>query len=145
MKNLLYTLIITLFIPYHSFSQETNDPVDVNANWSGRGCRGTNGLCNIDITNNNMTNARIHYDSYDLILVIDRSKLTQEDESNLVSVRLNKDSNESELIFIMDDDFELEAETKTILNIPENLSTITKGEYPLEVTSDSIIITLKIE
>jgi len=104
MKKILCLFIIIINIPSLSFSQEQDaEKANVNVNWSGRGCRGTNGLCNIESTNKTSANATLQYNEEEtLTLVIDRTKLTPEEESNLVSVKLNKNSKENDLIFIMD-------------------------------------------
>lgn len=147
MKKIIVILIISITTFAFSQEQETANKIDVNANWSGRGCRGTNGLCNIEISSKTASNATLQYDPDETLrLIIYRTKLSSEEESKIVRVKLEEDSKESTLIFIMDDDFELTSQTKTTLKIPQNISSvITKGEYPVEITSDYIIISFKIK
>jgi len=143
MKNIIYTLIV-ICIPFYCFSQNQS-ALDVNANWTGRGCRGTNGLCNIDVSTGSSSNALLqNHDNETITLSINRELLTIEEESNLVSVRLTKNSAESEFIFIMEDDFELDSQTKTSLNLPQGEHSIEQGEYPVEITNEYIIIWFKI-
>jgi hypothetical protein len=146
MKIIIYTLMILCF-PFYGFSQNQGGAnlVDVNANWTGRACRGTNGLCNIEVSTSSASNGLLeNHDNETLSLSINRQMITPEDESNLVSVRLAPNSEESEFIFIMEDDYELESQTIISLNLPAGSHTIDQGEYPVEITNDFIIIWFKI-
>ena len=58
---------------------------------------------------------------------------------------LHEETNLEELTFLMEEELELPEEERLALKLPEYLTTIAVGEYPIKVTEKEFIITLKLE
>ncbi len=140
MKKIIYAIL--LCIPLVSFCQEnkTSNETDVNITWDGRHCRGTNGLCNISNTEDNkvLSNATIidHKDGT-ITFNIDRNKLSNEEQLKIVGRELTPLLESNDFIYALDYDFEFAMWDKT--------NVISKGNYPLIITKDTITITLNLK
>lgn len=150
MKNIIY--IAMLCITTIAFSQEKKEAekATINAELSfgrlGLDCSGR-GVCSFNTnTNKAQLNTQITYNKGNTItLIIDRTKITKTEEYKIVGQYLATTSKVNELTFIMEDDLDLDDETKTSLKTANHLTKIAKGNYPVFITKDTFTITLKLE
>lgn len=91
-------------------------------------------------------NTTITYNKNNTItLIIDRTKVTKEEELKIVGKQLKRSSKLKDLMFVMAEELVLDNNTKHRLNTPKSLTKIAKGNYPIEITKTAFIITLKLE
>jgi hypothetical protein len=79
-----------------------------------------------------------------LSIYIDRNKTTTEDEIKITGLLINKDTDLEKMTFVMQEDFIINKSILQSIKLPENLSIIPTGEYPIIVTEKEFIITLKL-
>jgi len=150
MKKTIY--IAMLCIPLIAFSQQKN-VIEKNTVSSelifGKytDCLRPGGICTFNTsTTKAQANTQVTYNKDNSItLIIDRSKITKEEEFKIVGKYLTTTSKVKELTFIMIEDLTLEAETKSGLKTAKYLTKIAKGNYPVVITKDTFTITLRLE
>lgn len=147
MKNIIRIALLCITTSAFSQQEKQQNIMTANTSWNGKRCNGSHGLCYINSTNNKAeTNTKIIYNQDNTVtFIIDRSKITKEDEAKIISVNLNASFKPSQSIFIMEDDFELEMDDKSRLQIPLQLTKIPKGNYVLTITKDTFTIIFKLE
>lgn len=140
MKNILYILI--LFISSVTYSQVG---ITTDTNFSGRHCRGTNGLCSTD-ENKSMSNSNtvIGYDDDTVTFTIDRNRIGTTEEIQIIGRPIETSDIDTTLTFIMEDDFTLNTAVVTYLQIPSQMVVITEGNYPVYVSEEHLLITFKL-
>ena len=151
MKNIIYIALLCLTSIAFSQNQKSAIEASINAKITfgrnGADCSGR-GTCSFNTnTNKASANAQIisNRDSNIITLIIDRTKITNQEEIKIIGQPLSSDSIKKEFAFIMEDDFTLEAETKLQLKAPIQLTKIAKGTYPISITKETFTITFKLE
>ncbi|QRM89080.1 hypothetical protein FG167_07475 [Lacinutrix sp. WUR7] len=146
MKKIIHIAMLCLTTIAFSQEKTVRQTIFVNTSWEGKRCNGSNGLCYISSTNKAQANTQITYNKENTItLIIDRTKITKEEEYKIVGQHLTATSKVNELTFIMEEDLTLEAETKTGLKTANHLTKIAKGNYPVVITKETFTITLRLE
>jgi hypothetical protein len=146
MKKIIHIAMLCLTTIAFSQEKTVTQTIFVNTSWEGKRCNGSNGLCYINSTNKSRANTQVTYNKDNTItLIIDRSKITKEEEFKIVGQYLTTTSKVNELTFIMEEDLTLEAETKSGLKTAKYLTKIAKGNYPVVITKDTFTITLRLE
>ncbi|WP_452230956.1 hypothetical protein [Lacinutrix sp. MEBiC02404] len=147
-----HTLIAMLCLPLMLFSQQKNTTEKTSINGEltfGKNpdCIRRGGICTFNTSQSKAQgNTQIIYNKENSItLIIDRTKITKEEEYKIVGQYLTTTSKVNALTFIMEEDLTLEAETKTGLKTAKHLTKITKGNYPVYITKDTFTIILKLE
>ncbi|WP_299684570.1 hypothetical protein [uncultured Dokdonia sp.] len=116
-----------------------------NTNFSGRHCRGTNGLCSINNDKNrDSTNTIITYHTNTITFTIDRSLISSIEETQIVGRPILDSDIKTILFFTMGDDFTFSNTLVSHLKIPSQTIVIKKGYYPVYVTKENLIITFKL-
>lgn len=137
------------FLSFYGYTQTANDSlVSVKTSFKGRHCRGTHGLCNFDNNKSEAeSNSTIVYDSTnnDIILYIDRSKVSQEDQNHIVRGETNTNATNTQLYYLMEDDFIIPNTISSQLQLYEEDIILHKGLHPLSISEDFITITFKLE
>jgi hypothetical protein len=112
----------------------------------GADCSGR-GTCsfNTQATKAQANTKLIYNKNESLTLIIDRTKITLEDEIKIVGKQLTKNSKVNDFLFVMEDDFILDTTQQSNLKLPNDLSYIPKGNYPIQITNDTYIITIKLK
>ncbi|WP_415181348.1 hypothetical protein [Nonlabens sp.] len=79
-----------------------------------------------------------------LTIYIHRDQISLEDEIKIGGQEINKETNLEEFTFLMEEEIEIPEETRMPLKVPEGLTKIATGAYPVTVTEKEFIITLKL-
>ncbi|MFT5890807.1 MAG: hypothetical protein ACI9Y7_000905 [Dokdonia sp.] len=143
-------LIILCYVSSYGFTQSnTNDTiVTAKTSFKGRHCRGTHGLCNMD---NNAraidSNTSITYDDINntIVLQINRPMLSQEEEFLILRENLQNSNPNTQIYYLMEDDFIIPDMITQQLQIGSEGVTINRGTYPLIISDDTITISFKLE
>lgn len=139
-------------IPLVLFSQQKTTKANTTSNGEltfGKytDCLRPGGICTFNTSQNKaQANTQISYNKDNTItLIIDRTKITKEEEYKIVGQHLTATSKVNALTFVMEDDLMLETETRTNLKIANHLFKIAKGNYPVYITKETFTINLKLE
>ena len=141
-----------LMLPFVVISQNPkttqNTPINAKSSFGrlGSDCSGR-GVCSFNIDSNKaQVNSQLIYnEDYTLTLIIDRNKITKEEEVKIVGEILTETSKVNEITFLMEDELVLKDETKTTLKITNQLTKIAKGNYSALITKNTITLTLILE
>lgn len=150
MKKRLYIALLCITSIAFSQNKKASTIATVNTQITfGRqslDCRGR-GTCNFEKAENiENANATATYNKDNTVtLIIDRTKITKENEVKIVGKPLDDVFKVNELVFVMDEDFVLEKEIKSSLKTPEQVTKLAKGNYPIQITKETITITIKLE
>ena len=138
-------IIFFLCCMCYSILSVAQDTTSGNANFGGRHCRGTHGLCSIgeekSIANHNTI---IGYHNHTITFTIDRNLIGIIEEFQIVGRPILTSDIDMTLFFTMDDDFTLSTTLITSLKIPSQTIVISKGVYPVYVTKEHLLITFKL-
>ncbi|MEP0265137.1 hypothetical protein [Dokdonia sp.] len=143
------TLLFCIWYTISSISQDgvIKNETSGNTNFSGRHCRGTNGLCSISEEKNmDSNNTVIAYNDNKaaITFTIDRNRISTAEEIQILGRPIQASDIDMTLSFIMDDDFTLNTTLVTYLQIPSQTVIITKGSYPVYVSKEHLLITFKL-
>jgi len=143
MKNILY--IVLFILPLTVFSQVGE--IRANTEFSGRHCRGTHGLCNIDPEAKvSETNTSLVYNQDNTItLTINRDKITIAQEIEILGQTIASITSYEGLYFEMEDDFIIESNLQSELSIQGSPPTIASGNYLIVVTENELIINFNLQ
>ncbi|MDO6596362.1 hypothetical protein Q4512_05510 [Oceanihabitans sp. 2_MG-2023] len=150
MKKIIHIALLCLttiaFSQVKNISEKTTINTELSFGRLGLDCSGR-GACGFNTsTTKAQANTQVTYNKENTItLIIDRSKITKEEEYKIVGQYLTTTSKVNELTFIMEEDLTLEAETKIGLKTAKPLTKIAKGNYPIIITKDTFTIRLKLE
>lgn len=141
MKKILFFLCCICYSVF-GIGQNTTSG---NTNFSGRHCRGTNGLCSINNDKNgDSTNTIITYHTNTITFTVDRSLISSIEETQIVGRPILNSDIKTILFFTMDNDFTFSNTLVSHLKIPSQTIVIKKGYYPVYVTKENLIITFKL-
>lgn len=150
MKNIIYTVLLCITSIAFSQEQKTTKTITTNAIVTfgryGLDCAGR-GVCSFTKTENKReANTTINYNKdHTITLIIDRTKITTTDAIKILGQPVTEQFKASDLTFAMEDHFNLEPELKTSLKTSKQITKIAKGNYPIQITKNHFIITLKLE
>ncbi|MCP4052318.1 MAG: hypothetical protein GY739_04475 [Mesoflavibacter sp.] len=143
MKKIIY--IAMLCLPFIALSQANKLSTEANLTFGRHSldCSGR-GTCSFTSPDNKQANTEIIYNKDNtLSLIIDRTRITMEDELKITGQNLQETYRSEDLTFVMEEDFEIPIEIKTKLNMSSNL--IVKGTYPIQVNETHFIITITLK
>jgi len=109
-------------------------------------CFRPGGICTFKVnqsTENSNTKVVFKKDQT-LTIVIKRDQITLEDEIKIVGQEITKDTAIEALRFLMEEELELDKETRMVLKLPEEVTKIGIGAYLITVTEKNFMITLKL-
>ena len=150
MKKLIHIALLCITSIAFSQDKKTSNSTAINAQITfGRqslDCRGR-GTCSFEkVESIKEANAIVTYNKDNTItLIIDRTKITKEDEAKIVGKPIAEVLNVNKLVFTIQDDLTLETEIKSNLKTEQNITKIAKGNYPIQVTKETFTITIKLE
>lgn len=138
-------LIAAGVLPLLSYAQTEAKQLEVDIR--GRSCLGGLGLCTAAPETNKTTMKKfnvIKYDKNTMLLQIEPSKLTVEEQLLFFGKEYAKISPNETLEFIQDEDFIFDENTLLYLGFDTKYSLLKKGHYPLEITKDKVTVTLSL-
>lgn len=146
MKKIIHIALLCLTTIAFSQQKKTLINAELSLGRLGADCSGR-GACGFNTsTTKAQANTQVTYNKDNSItLIIDRSKITKEEEFKIVGQYLTSTSKVNELTFVMEEDLTLEAETKIGLKMGNYLTKIAKGNYPVVITKDTFTIILRLE
>ena len=134
---------IIIFYCLQSTAQNT---LNVSADIRGRSCAGGLGLCGIkSITEDNssiVSAKRVASDA--VLLIIEKQKLSIENQISLVGKEFSKINGNEKLNFIQEVDIVFEQETLIKLGINPKYSVLKSGLYDIEISEKDVLITIKL-
>jgi hypothetical protein len=147
MKNII--TIVLLCLATSAFSQEEISDHRIDANLSfGKytDCFRPGGICTFKTNESTeKSNTKVVFNKdQTLTIVIKRDQITLEDEIKIVGQEITKDTAIEALRFLMEEELELDKETRMVLKIPEEVTKIGIGAYLIRVTEKNFMITLKL-
>ncbi len=150
MKKLIPIALLCLTTIAFSQQKNTTEKTTINGELifgKNPDCIRRGGICTFNTSQNKaQANTQVTYNKDNSItLIIDRSKITKEEEFKIVGQYLTSTSKVNELTFVMEEDLTLEAETKIGLKMANYLTKIAKGNYPVVITKDTFTIILRLE
>lgn len=146
MKKLFYIAML-IALPLLAVGQTE---LKINADIRGRNCSGGLGLCSVSGTLENKTPNQEYKttaskeDETTLVLEFNKALLSEDEQKSLLNTTLLKVSDAQTIEFIQEKDLIIDAATLQSLGIDTQFNTIKKGSYPLEITDDTIKVTLKL-
>lgn len=136
-KIMMSIVLLLLSEAFFAQTQSNVSKVDIR----GVGCHGGSGLCSA-MSNFNKENANSIYvvkeSSNTIVLVIDASQLTIEEQNNCFGNEVAKMISNNALLFNQDGDFAFDEKTLVYLGFEPKYTTIKKGSYPCEINKDKI-------
>lgn len=151
MKNLITIALLCLLTSAYSQEEINENAVEVELtlgrfpNGEIEPCSGR-GACSFQAHNSLETSnavARFNKDQT-LTIYIKRDQISEEDELKIAGQEINRNTEIEELTFLMEEELELNVEARDSLRLPEHLTTIATGTYPLIVTEKYFVVTLKL-
>jgi hypothetical protein len=147
MKNII--TIALLCLATSAFSQEeiSDRFIDVNLSFGTyTDCFRPGGICTFKVNQSTKkSNTQVVFnEDQTLTIVIKRDQITLEDEIKIVGQEITKDTVIEKLRFLMEEELELDKETRMALKLPEEVTKIGIGAYLITVTENNFIITLKL-
>lgn len=116
--------------------------------FSGKLCDIGRGLCVIAPPDpGNKSTSMKNYNTYKqsenkMIIELDLNTMTKDDQTKFFGKEYAQLKSNEELTFVQEDDFQFSTETLRYLGFDSSLKNLKKGEYPLAIIKDKILITL---
>ncbi|WP_442787427.1 hypothetical protein [Flavobacterium suncheonense] len=137
-------LVAATVLPLLSYAQTEARQLELDIR--GRSCLGGLGLCTASPPETNKTTMKnfnvIKYDKNTMLLQIEPSKLSVEEQLLFFGKEYAKIGPGETLEFIQDEDFIFEENTLLYLGFDIRYPLLKKGHYPLEITKDKVTVTL---
>ncbi|WAC03719.1 hypothetical protein N7U66_09985 [Lacinutrix neustonica] len=151
MKKIIHTvtlLCITTMVYSQEQKEANNTAIDGVSTFGrlGSDCSGR-GICSFTTsTNKSQPNTRLIYNEDNTVtFFIDRTKITTEDVYKIIGGKITEHSKGDAFTFILEASLELDSSMLSKLEITLPITTILKGNYPVAITNESFIMTLKIQ
>jgi hypothetical protein len=138
--------IASFLISLLTFSQNVGK--SSQGEFNGKLCDIGRGLCNTTPPNTNDKSASMkNYTTYKqsentMVIELDINNLSLEDQKKFFGKEYSKISSNEVLTFVQDADFVFPIETLIYLGYNLSYRNLKKGEYPLAIIKDKILITL---
>lgn len=138
--------IATLILSFFSAAQVQSKTAQ--ANFNGKLCDIGRGLCNIDTTaTNNKSTSMKAIKTYKkgqntMVIEMDVLNLSKEEQYKFFGKEYSKITSEERLYFIQEEDYVFDLKTLLYLDFDYHYKYLKKGEYPLEIKDNKVIITL---
>lgn len=143
--------IATLLIAMISSAQITGKGLQLDIR--GRDCMGGGGLCSVtpiektvienELKESGMKNYNIvKQTSKSLIIEIETSKLSVEDQKFMFGKEFAQITSDEELVFIQDQDYIFNIDTMIYLELDMGFRMIKRGSYPLQIIKDKVQVTI---
>lgn len=139
MKKIFYAAF--LMLPGIFFAQKNLD-ADFKNGRQGADCRGR-GACSLSVSNtstgsNSATAQKVSDNSFSLL--VKRSTLTPDDEINMLGKPISEFASNEKATFLMEEALLIDGQTLANLGLNQNYKTIRAAEYPVTLTSETIVI-----
>ncbi|KGO96242.1 hypothetical protein [Flavobacterium enshiense] len=140
-KNYLW---VTVLLPVLSFAQTEAKVIELDIR--GRSCVGGLGICSAMSSETNKTsmkNFNVTKQSFNSLLIqIEISKLTAEEQKLFFGKEYAKITPNETLEFIQDEDFKFDMNALLYLEMDPRYPILRKGKYPVQISKDSVKVTL---
>ena len=140
-------LSITLFLmSLCTFGQHIGK--EVQGDFNGKLCDIGRGLCSITPPDHANKSATMkNYNTYKqsenkMVIELDMDTITVQNQKKFFGKEYAKIAPNEELTFVQDDDFVFSSETLQYLGFEKSLKHLKKGQYPLAIIKNRIVITL---
>lgn len=140
------TITITMFLAsLVTFSQTASKTLQ--ADFRGKLCQGGLGFCgSVPDTLNKNTSMKnfnvIKTSSKSMILELETSKLSIEDQKLFFGKEYSKIAPNETLVFIQDQDYIFDIDTMIYLELDMGYRMIKRGSYPLEIIKDKVQVSI---
>lgn len=145
--------IATMLVSMISLAQITGKGLQLDIR--GRDCMGGGGLCSVtplektvkenELNKSDMRNYNIvKQTSKSLIIEIETSKLSVEDQKFMFGKEYDKITPDEELVFIQDQDYVFDIDTMIYLELDMGFRMIKRGSYPLQIVKDKVQVTINL-
>lgn len=143
MKTIIATITTLILFCTSAISQTKSLDMDIR----GRSCAGGSGLCSTAPTTgtntSNMKNFNIQkLTSKSMVIEIETSKLTVEDQRMFFGKEYSNISADEQLFFIQEQDFIFDINTLLYLELDPAFRLLKRGTYPLEIISNKVKVTV---
>ncbi|WP_438968636.1 hypothetical protein [Nonlabens sp.] len=148
MKNLITIALLCLLTSAYSQEEISGNNIDTNLTFGKyTDCFRPGGICTFNKNTKEKTanSQSVFNKDQTLTIYIHRDQITPVEEFKILGEELHEETNLEELTFLMEEELEIPEEARLALKLPEYLTTIAVGEYPIKVTEKEFIITLKLE
>jgi len=137
--------IATLLISTLVSAQTTGKGLQIDIR--GRDCLGGSGLCSTSSTETvNKSSMKtyniIKVSSKSMIIEIESSKLSVDDQKLLFGKELSRITAGEELIFVQDQDYIFDIDTMIYLEMDIGFRMIKRGSYPLQIIKDKVQVSI---
>jgi hypothetical protein len=147
MKKILTIVMLCLLTSAYSQEEIRDRSIDANLSFGKyTDCLRPGGICTFktnEATEKFNTKVVFNKDKT-LTIHIKRDQITLEDEIKIGGQEIKKETNLEEFTFLMEEEIEIPEETRMALKVPEGVTKIATGAYPVTVTEKEFIITLKL-
>lgn len=147
MKNLITIALLCLFTSAYSQVEINENAIEASLSFGKyTDCLRAGGICTFkkNTEEKNPNTQAVFTKDKTLIIYIKRDAITPVDEVKIAGQEINKNTAIEELTFLMEEELILNEEARKALQLPENLTTIATGSYPLIVSEKHFIIILKL-
>lgn len=147
MKNLITIALLCLLTSAYAQEEINENSIEASLSFGKyTDCLRPGGICTFkkSTEEKNPNTQAVFTKDKTLTIYIKRDAITLEDEVKIAGQEINKNTAIEELTFMMEEELILNEEAIKALQLPENLTTIATGSYPLLVTEKYFIITLKL-
>jgi len=146
MIRIVITIATVLFSILAS-AQETSKPLQIDIR--GRDCMGGSGIC-YSITSETVNKSTmktyniIKVTSKSMIIEVESSKLSLDDQKLLFGKELSRIAPNEELVFVQDQDYIFDIDTMIYLDMDTGFRMIKRGSYPLQIIKDKVQVTIEL-
>lgn len=146
MKYLFH--LATFLLPLLTIAQ--TEAKIINADIRGHACAGGFGLCSIQVPSETDLNKAIstsklvatRQSGNSFILEIDKQQLTESEQKSLVGKSLTLILQKETVVFVQEADLVIDEKTLIYLGIDYKNNLLKAGHYPMEITSEKILVTI---
>ena len=147
MKNII--AIALLCLTTYAFSQAgaTDHSIDANLSFGlYSDCFRRGGICNFNqsVAETRANTKVVFNQDQTLTIQIKRAQITLEDEVKILGQEIDRNNENDGFTFLMAEILELDNEMRMALKLPEELTRLATGTYPIIVTNDYFTVTLKL-
>lgn len=137
--------IATLLLSMLASAQVTGKTLQIDIR--GRDCMGGSGLCSVTTPDSLKRSTMKTYNiikvtSKSMIIEVESSKLSVDDQKLLFGKELSKIAPNEELVFVQDQDYIFDIDTMIYLEMDIGFRMIKRGSYPLHIVKDKVQVSI---
>lgn len=137
--------VATLLVSMLVSAQATSKALQIDIR--GRDCSGGSGLCSVTPPDSLKKSTMKTYNiikvtSKSMIIEVESSKLSIDDQKYLFGKELSKITPNEELVFVQDQDYIFDIDTMIYLEMDIGFRMIKRGSYPLHIVEDKVQVAI---